>query len=303
MAWDKNKPAGSQKIRLSDEEIRENWNCIEDALAREHTFPGTFGGTAGQHTPLLTALQKQTHRAAAAGGTVDAITATFTPTIAALANYLLVCVIAAGANTSTTPTFAPDSLPAKTIVKGNNQALAPGDIPGSGYPAYLLYIPALDKWTLLNPTPLNKYALLQNRQTQNTGGGTSTAGSWQIIPLNTEQEDVDSFVDSSSLPAFSLDAGTYQIRAVCPFYDSWRQQIRLYNVSDSTVVIVGGSSAAGSSGYFNTLAYLFGTISIAATKQFRLEYQVTNGSSNNGLGYPANFGTEVYAQVEIIKLP
>ncbi len=47
--WDKNKPAGNQKIRLSDEEIRANWAALEDALSREHIFPGTEGVDAGEH--------------------------------------------------------------------------------------------------------------------------------------------------------------------------------------------------------------------------------------------------------------
>lgn len=52
MTWDKTKPAGSQKLRLSDEEIRENWDCLEDAIGRNHTYPGTKGSTAGEHTVL-----------------------------------------------------------------------------------------------------------------------------------------------------------------------------------------------------------------------------------------------------------
>ncbi len=50
--WDKNKPAGNQKIRLSDEEIRANWAALEDALSREHIFPGTEGEDAGEHKVL-----------------------------------------------------------------------------------------------------------------------------------------------------------------------------------------------------------------------------------------------------------
>jgi len=50
MTWDAAKPAGSQKIRLSDEEIRANWAALEDALARNHNFAGTLGGDAGEHT-------------------------------------------------------------------------------------------------------------------------------------------------------------------------------------------------------------------------------------------------------------
>lgn len=47
MAWDAAKPAGSQKIRLSDEEIRANWAALEAALAAEHQFPNT--GDDGTH--------------------------------------------------------------------------------------------------------------------------------------------------------------------------------------------------------------------------------------------------------------
>lgn len=55
LTWDAAKPAGSQKIRLSDEEIRANWVALADALDREHIFPGTEGVDAGIHqTPVVT---------------------------------------------------------------------------------------------------------------------------------------------------------------------------------------------------------------------------------------------------------
>lgn len=47
--FDKDKPAGTQKIRLSDEEIRANWAAIEDAIGRNHNFPGNESSDAGQH--------------------------------------------------------------------------------------------------------------------------------------------------------------------------------------------------------------------------------------------------------------
>ena len=91
------------------------------------------------------------NRQAVAGGTVDVITATFVPTIPALVNNIEVMVEASGANTTTTPTFAPDGLTAKTIVKGNNLALIVGDIPGADYRMHLVFDATLDKWVLLNP--------------------------------------------------------------------------------------------------------------------------------------------------------
>lgn len=104
-------------------------------------------------TAIKTIFQKASAVSAAASGTVDAITANFTPAIATLSDHLLLIVRAGGANTSTTPTFTPASatIAAKTIVKGHNQALVAGDISGAGFRAELQYDLTLDKWVLLNP--------------------------------------------------------------------------------------------------------------------------------------------------------
>jgi len=45
--WDKDKPQGSTKIRLSDEMIRANQAALEDALSRSLVFPGNEGVDAG----------------------------------------------------------------------------------------------------------------------------------------------------------------------------------------------------------------------------------------------------------------
>lgn len=116
---------------------------------------GTLDGV--QEDQLLKAINTLTQKAsavsAAASGTVDAITANFTPAIAALSDHLRLIVRAGGANTSTTPTFTPASatIAAKTIVKGHNQPLVAGDISGAGFRAELQYDVTLDKWVLLNP--------------------------------------------------------------------------------------------------------------------------------------------------------
>lgn len=86
-----------------------------------------------------------------AGGTVDAITADYTPNIT-LSDRRLCAFIATGANTSTTPTFAPDGLTAHTIVKMGGQALAAGDIPGAEAVCILQYDLTHTRWELLNPT-------------------------------------------------------------------------------------------------------------------------------------------------------
>lgn len=103
---------------------------------------------------LKASIGSPTTRIAAAGGTVDAITAVFAPVPTAFINGLSYYVRAAGSNTITNPTFTPNSgtLAAKTIVKLNNQALVVGDIAGAGHWLELEYDSVLDKFVLQNPS-------------------------------------------------------------------------------------------------------------------------------------------------------
>lgn len=87
----------------------------------------------------------------AAGGTVDAITATYSPAIPAVTDGMLVSFRALGANTLTTPSFSPNGLTARTIVKCGGQALLAGDIPRANYECHLRYFAASTRWELLNP--------------------------------------------------------------------------------------------------------------------------------------------------------
>jgi hypothetical protein len=87
-----------------------------------------------------------------AGGTVDAITADYSPDVS-LADKTMVAFVALGANTSTTPTFAPDGLTPHTIVKYGGQPLAAGDVHGAGMVCIVEYNAANTRWELLNPAP------------------------------------------------------------------------------------------------------------------------------------------------------
>ena len=90
-------------------------------------------------------------QSAVAGGTSDAITANFTPAPTALVNGLTLIVRAGSANATTTPTFSPNGLTARTIVKGNGLALAAGDISGAGHWLEMQYDATLTAWVLQNP--------------------------------------------------------------------------------------------------------------------------------------------------------
>ena len=85
------------------------------------------------------------------GGTADAITATYSPVITALVDGQLCFVRATAANATTTPTFAPNGLTARTIVKKGGAALVAGDIVADGHELILRYDLTNTRWELLNP--------------------------------------------------------------------------------------------------------------------------------------------------------
>lgn len=98
-------------------------------------------------------LQQQTHTHAAAGGSADAITASYTPAVTALVNRMRLAFVAAAANTTAAPTFTPNDgvVAAVGMVKGANTALAAGDIAGQYAVCIVEYNSTLLKWVLLNP--------------------------------------------------------------------------------------------------------------------------------------------------------
>lgn len=117
------------------------------------TFRHTGVGDAVNRTDYASAGQVQDGKLnwVAAGGTADAITASYTIPITALVDGQLCFVRAGAANATTTPTFAPSGLTAHTITKLGGNALVAGDIYGAGHELILRYKLASTIWELLNP--------------------------------------------------------------------------------------------------------------------------------------------------------
>lgn len=90
-----------------------------------------------------------------AAGTADALTATYAPAIPAVYDGLVLSFRAANANATTTPTFAPSGLTARTITKKGGTALVAGDIAGNLAEYWLRYNSANTRWELLNPTGIS----------------------------------------------------------------------------------------------------------------------------------------------------
>lgn len=84
----------------------------------------------------------------AGAGTANAQTATYAPAVGALVAGLNLCWLPSNANTTTTPTFSPNSLTAKTITKLGTAALAANDLTTSAI-ACAIYDGT--DWELQNP--------------------------------------------------------------------------------------------------------------------------------------------------------
>lgn len=142
---------------------------------------------------------------AAGGGTVDVITATYSPPIT-LTDKQQVMLISAGANTSATPTFSPNSLTAHTITARGGQALVAGDIGPSGFVALLEYNSGGTRWELVNPVRPTPYLLSAQHSITLTGGA---SGASPTPPLK-----FGSFSDNAGNPSIShidLWGGLYGI--------------------------------------------------------------------------------------------
>lgn len=112
---------------------------------------GLAAGTARTDSARLGDAQDGLMNWVAAGGAVDVITATYTPAITALVDGQICFLRALGANATTTPTFSPNALTARTITRQGGTALQVGDIPAALAEFILRYNLANTRWELLNP--------------------------------------------------------------------------------------------------------------------------------------------------------
>jgi len=144
---------------------------------------------------------------------------------------------------------------------------------------------------------------LQEQQSSGTNGGNFTSGAWRTRVLNTEVADVGGHCSLSS-NQFTLDAGTYVIKATAPAFLVNQHQLKLYNVSDSADVILGVNEYAYSNTtYGNAVAaHLDGVFTIASSKTFELQHRCATTRNTDGFGIPTSWGTEVYADVLLLKI-
>ncbi|MEE8208660.1 MAG: hypothetical protein V3T88_06895 [Nitrosomonadaceae bacterium] len=156
--------------------------------------------------------------------------------------------------------------------------------------------------TVLGPIELGKYALLRDEKTLGTPGGTFSSGARRTRDLNTKVIDEIGITLSSN--QFTLPAGTYRIWSTAPHTRGSGTQSWIRNVTDGEDAIRGTSTGAdsGATAVPNS-SVCVGQFTITASKTFELQHQIAVTSTTTGFGSNASADVEVYAVVEIIKVP
>jgi hypothetical protein len=147
------------------------------------------------------------------------------------------------------------------------------------------------------------YAIIRDEKSD-ADGGTFTSGAWRTRDLNTEVADADGIVSISS-NQFTLQAGTYLIKATTPAYESAFHQNRLYNVTDSSVVDTGSSAYTKVTSFVQTNSILISRFTITGAKVFEIQHQTDSTKSAQGMGVRTSAGfttaADIYTIVEIYK--
>ena len=142
------------------------------------------------------------------------------------------------------------------------------------------------------------YIQLRHTETSTTDGGGSLLGAWRTLPFDDETSDTGNHCTLSA-DQFTLDAGTYRIKAYHIMYNCQNSRVKLYNITDVADEIVGTNHY--DSGATAQAVKVEGEFTIATAKTFELQYRSQVTIATNGLGTNSGWGTEIYGSIELWK--
>ena len=149
---------------------------------------------------------------------------------------------------------------------------------------------------------LPSIAIISDTKAASTDGGTFTSGAWQTRDLQTEDYDPDGIVSITS-NQFTLQAGTYLIRAEAPAYAVDAHAARLQNITDTTTDLLGTSSrATNDTKPSSSSSSIDGVITIAGAKAFEIQHQCNVTKASQGFGLSVSYQSSIYTRVKITKL-
>jgi len=151
------------------------------------------------------------------------------------------------------------------------------------------------------PGLFSSYAIIADQKSQNTDGGTFTSGAWRTRDLQTELYDGIGLTISSD--EFTLPAGNYLISWAAMAGRCAKHQSRLYDVTGTAQVGVGSSCVEPSDASYVWQVESSGAARVtpSGSNAYRIEHQCQTTRADVGFGTPANFTTEQYTLVTILK--
>ena len=147
------------------------------------------------------------------------------------------------------------------------------------------------------------YAIICDQKAYDADGGTFTADTVVTRDLNTEISDADGIVSIAG-NEFTLQAGTYFIKASAPAFFVQRHVAWLHNETDGAVVQYGTAEYAEAVNGANTRSFISARVTISGAKDFRIKHRCEGPTkSTNGLGVKTNYSgsNSIYTIVEIFK--
>jgi len=152
-------------------------------------------------------------------------------------------------------------------------------------------------------------AIFEHRVGNTIPGGTAIANTWNTRILNYTAYISGNSINRVSSTTFTLAPGKYHIVASAPAYMVNRHQIRLYNITDNTIELIGTSEFAGDGGYYSmTSSWIDGIIQIEGSiKSFEIQHYVnlTNAPISNqsfGLETTSPGIENIYTRIRIEKI-
>ena len=166
-------------------------------------------------------------------------------------------------------------------------------------------VAALENAPVTNTLSVGNLFHIQDQKPSNTDGGTFTANVWQTRDLTTVL--TNTIVGASlSSNQVTLPAGTYYIEAWGDAVKVNRNQTRIYNISDSVVLLTGSNGYAPTANASPSGSRISGTFTLASGKVIELRHRCQTTAITDGLGIDvgSQFTTdyELYAELKIWKV-
>ena len=145
--------------------------------------------------------------------------------------------------------------------------------------------------------PYDAYVYVRDKKAIETDGGTFTEAGWRTRDINDEHSDTADICTISS-NQITLPAGTYRCLIHCPARRCNRTQARLYNVSNSEMLLLSESTHLKDDSDVTGHSVIQGRFTLAGTRVLEVQHKCNNTVAGNGFGIHASFADEIYTQAE-----